>query len=106
MCGRRSTPSYCRRHTRTVDCRGSSAWTDTTSRGHVHATGARHDSHHRHRDEPADHGFGRSRGGWSTKIHLAVDAGVCPVSCVLTPGQVGDAPQMPEVLDRVRVPTP
>lgn len=78
----------------------------TISRGHVHAAGARHDSHYRHREEPADHGFGRSRGGWSTKIHLAVDAGLCPVSCVLTPGQAGDGPQMTEVLDRVRVPAP
>jgi transposase len=47
----------------------------TTSRGHVHATGTRPDSHRRHPGEPTDHGFGWSRGGWSTKIHLAVDSG-------------------------------
>lgn len=77
----------------------------TTSRGHVHAAGARKDSPTRHPGEPADHGFGRSRGGWSTKIHVAINADCGVMSFVITPGQAGDGPQMVPVLDKVRVPT-
>jgi transposase len=77
----------------------------TTSRGHVHATGTRPDSHRRHPGEPTDHGFGWSRGGWSTKIHLAVDSGGGGVlSFPLTAGQSRDAPQLVPVLEQVRVP--
>ncbi|GAB2744444.1 hypothetical protein GCM10027072_45460 [Streptomyces bullii] len=31
--------------------------------------------------EPADHGLGRSRGGLTTKIHLAVEQGQKPCRC-------------------------
>src|SRR6266849_886432 len=37
--------------------------------------------------------IGRSRGGLTTKIHLAVRGLGCPVRFVLTAGQRGDAPQ-------------
>lgn len=77
----------------------------TTSRGHVHAAGARKDSASRHPGEPAHHGFGRSRGGWSTKIHVAIDADCGVLSLVITPGQAGDSPQMVRVLEQIRVPT-
>lgn len=77
----------------------------TTSRGHVHAAGARKDSPTRHPGEPADHGFGRSRGGWSTKIHVAINADCGVMSFVITPGQAGDGPQMVPVLDKIWVPT-
>ncbi|MGD7003890.1 IS5 family transposase [Corynebacterium halotolerans] len=76
----------------------------TTSRGHVHAAGARKDSAHRHPGEPAHHDVGRSRGGWSTKIHVGIDAGCGVLSLVITPGQAGDGPQMVPVLDKIRVP--
>ena len=60
-----------------AQARGKVKWQvsvdSTTSRGHIHAAGARHDSVDLVAGEPADHGFGRSRGGWSTKTHLAVD---------------------------------
>ena len=77
----------------------------TTTRGHVHAAGARKDSTARHPTEPADHGFGRSRGGWSTKIHVGIDADCGVLSFVITPGQVGDGPQMVPVLEKIRVPS-
>ena len=47
----------------------------TTCRAHVHAAGARRDSPRTVDGEPGDHALGRSRGGWSTKTHAAVDAG-------------------------------
>ena len=38
-------------------------------------------------------GTGKSRGGWTTKLHL-VAAGACNVvTWSLTPGQAGDAPE-------------
>ena len=42
-----------------------------------------------------DQAIGRSRGGLTTKIHLAVRGLGCPVHFVLTPGQAGDAPKRP-----------
>jgi transposase len=57
-------------------------------------------------DEPADHGLGRSRGGLTTKVHLACEQGQKPLSVVITAGQWGDSPQFQVVLDRIRVPRP
>ncbi len=54
--------------------------------------------------EPDDHGLGRSRGGLSTKLHLAADAAGHVLAVVITDGQRGDAPQFIEVMDRIRVP--
>ncbi|MFE6485691.1 transposase [Streptomyces sp. NPDC057757] len=54
--------------------------------------------------ELADHGLGRSRGGLSTKIHLAVEQGQKPLSVVITAGQRGDSPQFKPVLEAIRVP--
>lgn len=54
--------------------------------------------------EPDDHGLGRSRGGLTTKLHLAVEQGQKPMSIVVTAGQRGDSPQFEAVLGRVRVP--
>lgn len=54
--------------------------------------------------EPDDHGLGRSRGGLTTKIHLAVEQAQKPMSLVITAGQRGDSPQFPVVLGRIRVP--
>jgi transposase len=47
--------------------------------------------------------LGRSRGGLSTKIHLAVDGRGWPLSVLLTPGQAGDNPQLLNVLDAIAV---
>ncbi|EFL37346.1 IS4 family Transposase [Streptomyces griseoflavus Tu4000] len=54
--------------------------------------------------EPADHAIGRSRGGLTTKIHLAADARCRPLAFVFTAGQAGDAPAFTDVMARLRVP--
>lgn len=48
-------------------------------------------------------GLGRSRGGLSSKIHLATDGRGLPMSVVLTGGQAGDNPQLLPVLEGIRV---
>ncbi|MGV9612807.1 IS5 family transposase [Nocardia xishanensis] len=51
----------------------------TVARAHQHAAGARRDSGRQVEPpggvyiEPDDHGFGRSRGGWGTKLHVAYE---------------------------------
>lgn len=55
--------------------------------------------------EPDDHALGRSRGGWSTKAHAAVDAAGRPLSIRLTAGQAGDNPELMPVLADIAVPT-
>jgi transposase len=76
----------------------------TIVRAHQHAAGARRD--HLVAGEPADHALGRSRGGWTTKLHLACEQGRRLMSLVLTGGQRGDSPQFTAVLGRIRVPRP
>nr|WP_322632940.1 IS5 family transposase [Glycomyces albidus] len=56
--------------------------------------------------EPEDHALGRSRGGWTTKIHLAADTSQTVLSFKLTAGQGADSPQLAPVLDRISVPRP
>jgi transposase len=56
--------------------------------------------------EPGDHGLGRSRGGLTTKVHLACEQRQKPLSIVITAGQRGDSPQFQAVLDGIRVPRP
>ena len=56
----------------------------TIVRAHQHASGAK---------GAQDQAIGRSRGGLTTKIHLAVRGLGCPVRFVLTPGQAGHALQ-------------
>ncbi|MFF9854393.1 IS5 family transposase, partial [Streptomyces litmocidini] len=48
--------------------------------------------------------LGRSRGGLTTKVHLAVDGRGLPLSIVLTPGNVNDATVFAQVLDGIRIP--
>ncbi|MCA6115198.1 IS5 family transposase [Bradyrhizobium sp. WSM 1738] len=63
----------------------------TIVRAHQHAAGAKKGSE--------DQALGRSRGGLSTKIHLAVRGLGCPVRFTLTAGQKGDAPQAAALLE-------
>ncbi len=58
----------------------------TIVRAHQHAAGAK-------KGGLEDHAIGRSRGGLSTKVHLAVRGLGCPVRFTLTAGQKGDALQ-------------
>ncbi|MFD7490607.1 IS5 family transposase [Streptomyces mirabilis] len=48
--------------------------------------------------------LGRSRGGFTTKIHLVADGRCRPLAFVLTPGHYGDGPQLERVLEQVSVP--
>ncbi|PAQ12495.1 IS5 family transposase [Mesorhizobium temperatum] len=57
----------------------------TIIRAHQHASGAKKGSE--------DQALGCSRGGLSTKIHMAVRGLGCPVRFILTAGQRGDCPQ-------------
>lgn len=54
--------------------------------------------------EPADHAVGRSRGGLTTKAHLATDGNGRGLAVLLSGGQVNDSPMMPAVLDAIAVP--
>jgi transposase len=101
---------------------GELEWTvsvdSTIARAHQHAAGARRSSvgaaacataaRSNHKilwPEPDDHALGRSRGGWTTKTHAAVDARGRPLAIRLTAGQAGDNPQLLPVLDQISVPT-
>jgi transposase len=54
----------------------------------------------------AGEAIGRSRGGLSSKIHLAVDGRGRPLSIQVTPGQAGDNPQLLPLLDAIAVNRP
>jgi transposase len=54
----------------------------------------------------AGEAIGRSRGGLSTKVHLAVDGRGLPMRVILTPGQDGDNPQLLPLLGGLRVARP
>jgi transposase len=95
------------------DAQGRINWTvsvdSMTSRAHQHAAGARRDGHLQKEspggvhDEPADHGLGRSRGGLTTKTHLACEQGQKVLSMIVTAGHRGDSPQFIPVLRGIRV---
>jgi transposase len=84
----------------------------TIARAHQHAAGARIDPDGQKEPpggvatEPGDHALGRSRGGLTTKLHLACEQGQKPLSMLLTAGQRGDSPQFIPVLEAIRVPRP
>ncbi|WP_109530609.1 MULTISPECIES: IS5 family transposase [Nocardia] len=97
-----------------ADAAGMIGWQigvdSTIMRAHQHAAGARRDGQRQREPpggcdtKPRDHGLGRSRGGWTTKLHLACEQGMRPLSLLLTPGQSGDSPQFVAVLEAIRVP--
>ncbi|WP_420715177.1 IS5 family transposase [Streptomyces sp. XY332] len=97
-----------------ADAKGLITWDlnvdSTVCRAHQHAAGARErgickkESPGGIATEPDDHGLGRSRGGLTTKLHLATEQGQKPMSVVVTAGQRGDSPQFEPVLEKVRVP--
>ena len=62
----------------------------TLVRAHACAAGAR--------KSEADQALGRSRGGFSTKIHVEVDALGNPLEFLLSAGQVSDVSQAPALL--------
>ncbi|MEV5427598.1 IS5 family transposase [Streptomyces cellulosae] len=77
----------------------------TIVRAHQHAaaTGRKGGGQHQ-QDEPDDHALGRSRGGLTTKIHLACDGKGRPLALPVTPGQRHDSVCARPLLERIRVP--
>jgi transposase len=62
---------------------------------------------HHHQGPPRRHGgfkkngpqaIGKSRGGWTTKIHLVAANARCALTLALSPGQAGDGPEGRELL--------
>ena len=97
-----------------ADAAGRIGWTvsidSTVSRAHQHAAGARRAGHAQkeppggqQHSEPDDHALGRSRGGFTTKTHLACEQGRKTLAIVVTAGQRGDSPQFIKVAERIKV---
>jgi transposase len=97
-----------------ADARGDIDWVvcidGTIVRAHQHAAGARHRPSAADREaeveHPPDEALGRSRGGFTTKLHLACDGRGRPLAVVLTSGQRHESTQLGAVLDAIRVPRP
>jgi transposase len=70
----------------------------TIVRAHQHAAGAK-------KGGSEDQALGRSRGGLSTKIHMAVRGLGCPARFRLTAGQKGDAPQAAALIEGLAAPS-
>ncbi|MFF2819546.1 IS5 family transposase [Kitasatospora cineracea] len=115
-----------------VDAAGEIDWDvavdSTIVRAHQHAAGARTDPARTYRVKggrssgtpgrngmaescrPAGgggaggEGLGRSRGGFTSKIHLSADGRCRPLSLIVTPGQRADCTQFVPVLEKIRVP--
>ncbi|MGX1267017.1 IS5 family transposase [Streptomyces phaeoluteigriseus] len=49
-------------------------------------------------------GLGRSRGGFTSKLHLSADGRCRPLSLVVTAGQRADCTQFRSVLEKIRIP--
>lgn len=54
-------------------------------------------------DEPRDHALGRSRGGFSTKLHIVGDGAGLPIAIEVSPGQSHESTWVIPLLDSVRV---
>ncbi|MCM3506475.1 IS5 family transposase [Curtobacterium sp. ODYSSEY 48 V2] len=83
----------------------------TIARTHQHATNIARTTGgpSNHTDpglEPPDHGFGRSRGGLSTKVQQLVDGHGLPLVTLITPGQAGDSPMLLPLLAALEVARP
>ncbi|MFG2546456.1 IS5 family transposase [Streptomyces sp. NPDC048594] len=96
------------------DAVGTVEWTvsvdSTINRAHQHAAGARKKgalAQDELEDPPHStlgQALGRSRGGLTTKVHLAADGRGLPLAIVVTPSNVNDSTVFDKVLDAVRVP--
>lgn len=61
---------------------------------------------HRRLGEPEDHALGRSRGGFTTKLHLVTDGRGLPLSVELSAGQAQESRYAAPVLSAVRIGQP
>jgi len=59
-----------------------------------------------HPQEPADHAWGRSRGGWGSKFHLVTDGRGLPPAVEVTLGQRHESTQVEAVMDTIAIPQP
>ncbi|MFF8480920.1 IS5 family transposase [Streptomyces antibioticus] len=77
----------------------------TIARAHQHAGGCPHRpaANPPGGDGADGEGLGRSRGGFTTKIHLSADGRCRPLSLIVTPGQRADCTQLKPVLEKIRV---
>src|SRR5215210_7077392 len=71
----------------------------TVIRAHQHAAGAQE-------GDPEAEALGRSRGGFSTKVHLRAEGGGRPLTLVLTPGQQHEATVFEQLLEQGAVNRP
>lgn len=78
--------------------------TSTRSRSQSQQEGRKGGLRIRRPEDQEGEALGRSRGGLTSKIHLAVDGRGLPLSIVVTPGQRHDGTQLQAVLDGIRVP--
>ncbi|WP_030125889.1 IS5/IS1182 family transposase, partial [[Kitasatospora] papulosa] len=74
----------------------------TITRAHQHAAGARKKGQALQKRRS----LGRSRGGLTTKIHLACDGHGRPLSFVVTGGNINDCTQFEQVLAQISVRRP
>ncbi|MDN4595232.1 IS5 family transposase [Polycladomyces subterraneus] len=80
---------------------------DTTIvRAHQHTAGAKRAGADRKKGNQyfQNEALGKSRGGLTTKIHLACDGKGRPLAVLLTPGQRHDSTQLETLLEAIRVP--
>ena len=54
--------------------------------------------------EPADHAFGRSRGGYGSKVHILTDASSIPLAIGVMAAQEHESKHVEALLDQVWVP--
>ncbi|MEU4091715.1 IS5 family transposase [Streptomyces sp. NPDC026673] len=93
---------------------GAVEWTvsidSTVARAHQHAAGARKKGPEGgdESEDPAAvarrEALGRSRGGLTTKVHMAVDGRGLPLSIVLSTGNTAECTMFPAVLEAIRIP--
>ncbi|WP_345790807.1 IS5 family transposase [Parazoarcus communis] len=83
-------------------CSGSRLSRSPRERCHQHSSGSCIPGLHRRESPPGWHGrikkngpqsIGKSRGGWTTKIHMVAAGHNRAVAFSLSPGQAGDAPE-------------
>ncbi len=71
---------------------------------HPHAAGARREGGRQ--VEPLDHGLGRSRRGWTTKLHLACDQGCRVLAMLITAVAAPVAVHQPSIRSATAIATP
>lgn len=76
----------------------------TIVRAHRVASGAPKEGE-KPEENAAKHALGRSRGGYSTKLHLLTDGQGIPLSVIATPGQRNEAPEFNNVMQACRINT-